>query len=121
MVQEAQGAIFTAGTGVFGLLAQATLPLPHDFQSWPVTAILAFLVFVSLSILCWQIHVSAKVAMTASNAALKQAEAVSALAAALANNNADLAGLTNEMRTTNTQHRDLIVEMRSRPCIHNTR
>ena len=102
-----------------GILAQATnLPiLPEGFQSWPVTAMLAFIALASMY-LCWKVF-SANIAQAskAADAAMKQAEGLVTISITLHETNNRLNEVCQKQNQTNTELAGTRVQLENRPCI----
>jgi hypothetical protein len=96
-------AIGTAIAGGSGLLAQALPIVPEDFKTWPVTAMLAFLVLSALG-LCFYVMKSTFTNQAAATVALVK------VSEAQHETNSKLNDVATEIRGTN-------LNLASRPCI----
>jgi len=86
-----------------GIVAQVSPLVPDDFKSWPITAILGFITLACLAIVAYQIRGAIKTAENLAKVAEKQATA-----------DTQVRELTNEIR-------QLVLEMRGRPCVNHNR
>ena len=117
---------FMTGTGGIGMAASgvalfaqaAQMPgLPDGFQSWPVTAMLAFIALASMY-LCWKVF-SANIAQAskAADSAMKQAEGLATMAATLHETNNRLNEVCGKQAQTNAELAATRVQLENRPCI----
>jgi len=83
-----------------GLVAQATLPIPQDLNTWPVTAILGLISLVSLGIVAYQIRGTIKTAEALTKVAEKQM------------------AQENDTKELAAQVRNLVIALSGRPCIN---
>jgi uncharacterized membrane protein len=103
MLQHSPPAIQGAMIATTGIIAQVSPMVPEDFKSWPITAILGLITLVCLAIVAYQIRGSIKTAESLAKVAEKQTAA-----------DTQIRELTGEIR-------QLVLEMRGRPCINHNR
>jgi hypothetical protein len=101
-------AYYGAVTGVAGIVAQVSLPIPEDLQSWPVTALLALIVLSCLA---------GRIATRVIDSATATASAVAALAAEDRAGAESLRNATTEMREGNKAVLRLCATLEARPCL----
>jgi hypothetical protein len=109
-VQAITDSAAVAGAGVIAIGAQTAGVLPENFESWPVTAMLSFLVFACLGIIAYQARTTAKAASEfATNIAgvLKMHEETMK----------QTKDLTEKLEATNQLMRDTTNTLRNRPCL----
>jgi len=96
-------ALHAATLSTAGIVAQVSPVVPDDFKSWPITAILGFITLVCLGIVAYQIRGAIKTAESLAKVAEKQTAA-----------DGQIRELTHEIR-------QLVLELRGRPCINHNR
>jgi len=92
------------------LIVAQTSIVPEGFQSWPVTAMLAFITLTCLAIVCMCMT---KLFKTISSSAEAQAK----VATELGETNTRLNEMAQKHGTTNEGISNLVAELRARPCI----
>ena len=103
MIEQTPHALHGAMLSTMGLVAQVTTPIPDDFRTWPITAILGLISLGCLSIVAYQIRGTIKTADALAKVAERQTSAET-----------DIKELTSEVR-------QLVLALNRRPCIANER
>jgi cyanate permease len=118
MIEHMNLPIYSAVGSVAGLVAQITAPsLPDDFQTWPVTAMLAFLLLASLSVICWLSYLREKSTISGSKAVEETARAIQAMSDNQGTGTTAIKELAYDVRESAKATSELVAVMRARPCI----
>ncbi len=118
MIEHINVPIYGAVGSLAGLVAQITAPsLPDDFKSWPVTAMLAFLLLASLSVICWLSYLREKSTVSGSRAVEETARAIQAMSDNQGTETNAIKELAYDVRESAKATSELVAIMRARPCL----
>ena len=118
MLEHISGPVYGSVGAMSGIVAQLTVPeLPDDFKTWPITAMLVFVLLACLSVIVWQIYTAGKIAVNTALSVVESAKAIQAMNEKQAGETTAIMELAKDCRDTARATSELVAVIKARPCM----